>query len=152
MTRLRDVWVGNVMKPGSRCVTDGHFLIYRKHAKPALYRKMENTTGSRGRVVTDSKIIYAMRGRWLKPRAYSVELPGVYGDIGQHGCSKPHRMLKSGPKHAWVDERLWRVVIAAVPFDKLTWARKVRAPLRFHYKGDLVALLMCIAPPDWNGK
>jgi hypothetical protein len=150
--KLRDTWAGNVMKPGSRCVCDGHFLIYRKHAKPAPYRKMENMIGPRARIVTDGKIIYAMRSRWLKPRAYTVELPGVFGDLGEHGCMKTHRILKSGPKHAWVDERLWQVIIAAVPFDKLTWARKVRAPLRFFYKGDLVGILMGITPPDWDGK
>jgi len=150
--KLRGVWVGNVMKPGSRCVTDGHFLIYRKHAKPSLYRRMENTTGSRGRIVSDGKVSRLMRTDWLKPRAYLVELPGVSGKAGAHGCMKDHLILKSGPKHVWVDEHLWKIIVATVPFDKVTWARKVRAPLRFRYKGRLVAILMGIAPPDWDGK
>ena len=138
------------MEAGSPCVTDGCILVYRKHSDPKLYARLERMAASESdfpKRATGRLVARRMREQWLKGRAYRVEMPGVEHSPA-HGFVFPFLTLKSGPKHAWIDKRLWDIARAAAAFDEVRWARKFKAPLRLMKRGKLVGLLMGLRPPE----
>lgn len=144
------MWVGNRMRPGSRCVTDGRILIYRSGAvNMKLYATLEAwepPASATIRNVSDRLIAKRMKSHWLRGRAYVVELPGVVHMPGSNGFPMPHWTFRSGTEHAWVDDRLWDICRQVTAFDAVRWARKTAAPLRLMRKGKLVGVLMGLRP------